>query len=202
MRYFAEWQIQFSLQITKQEGCHFDYEKTISFYSAKSQSSQAKELRGLRAEVPEEDMPLLTESSERTALVLYGSETGRAQDVADELGNITERLHFITRVAEMDSIEPVRSKKINLRVQHTYCAYTCFLKDRLARNAINLVVVSTTGQGDLPENTQRFWKKLLRRRLGASFLQNVRFTVFGLGDSSYPKYGTSCSSVCKEFIDK
>lgn len=45
---------------------------------------------------------------DRTALVLYGSETGNSQDVAEELGRLTERLHFMTRVDEMDFIELVR----------------------------------------------------------------------------------------------
>ena len=44
---------------------------------------------------------------DRTALILYGSETGNSQDVADELGRIAERLHFVTRVGEMDDIEIV-----------------------------------------------------------------------------------------------
>ena len=44
---------------------------------------------------------------DRTALVLYGSETGNAQDVAGELGHITERLHFLTQVVDMNSVNPV-----------------------------------------------------------------------------------------------
>jgi sulfite reductase alpha subunit-like flavoprotein len=48
-------------------------------------------------------------SRTRTALVLYGSETGNAQDVAEELGRLCERLRFDTRVAALDSIELVRS---------------------------------------------------------------------------------------------
>lgn len=43
----------------------------------------------------------------RTALILYGSETGNAQDVANELGRLTERLHFLTRVSDLDSIDIV-----------------------------------------------------------------------------------------------
>jgi hypothetical protein len=44
---------------------------------------------------------------DRTALILYGSETGNSQDVAEDLGRVVERLHFLTRVCEMDSIEIV-----------------------------------------------------------------------------------------------
>lgn len=48
------------------------------------------------------------EHHDRTALVLYGSETGTAQDVAAEVGGIFERLHFSTRVAELNSVDIVR----------------------------------------------------------------------------------------------
>lgn len=44
---------------------------------------------------------------DRHALVVYGSETGNAQDVAEELGRIAERLHFDTDVAELDAISLV-----------------------------------------------------------------------------------------------
>lgn len=43
----------------------------------------------------------------RTALVLYGSETGNAQDVAEELGRLAERLRFATRVVDLNSIQIV-----------------------------------------------------------------------------------------------
>lgn len=48
-------------------------------------------------------------SAERTVLVLYGSETGNAQDMAEELGRICQRLHFKTDVEELDAVELVRN---------------------------------------------------------------------------------------------
>lgn len=41
---------------------------------------------------------------DRNALILYGSETGNAQDIAEELGRTAERLRFSTRVSELDAI--------------------------------------------------------------------------------------------------
>ena len=41
---------------------------------------------------------------ERTALVAYGTETGNAQDVAEDLGRNLERLHFVTNVTGLDNI--------------------------------------------------------------------------------------------------
>ena len=40
----------------------------------------------------------------RTALIAFGSETGNAQDIAEELGRLTRRLHFDTRVTELNEI--------------------------------------------------------------------------------------------------
>ena len=47
------------------------------------------------------------EHEQRRALILYGSETGNAQDVAEELGRMTERLRFGTCVDYLDAVEPV-----------------------------------------------------------------------------------------------
>lgn len=44
---------------------------------------------------------------DRTVLVLYGSETGNAQDMAEELGRICQRLHFTTHVEELDGVDLV-----------------------------------------------------------------------------------------------
>ncbi len=44
----------------------------------------------------------------RRLLVLYGSETGTAQDVAERVGREGRRSHFRTRVLPMDSYDRVR----------------------------------------------------------------------------------------------
>ena len=45
---------------------------------------------------------------DRSVLVLYGSETGNAQDMAEELGRLCARQHFRTQVDELDAIDLVR----------------------------------------------------------------------------------------------
>lgn len=44
------------------------------------------------------------ENLERTALILYGSETGNSEDAALQLGDILRRHHFTAHVTEMDNI--------------------------------------------------------------------------------------------------
>lgn len=60
-------------------------------------------------------------------------------------------------------------------------------QESLASHTFTVFVVSTTGQGDLPGNARAFWRRLLLKRLPATFLEGFDFAVFGLGDSSYPK---------------
>lgn len=50
---------------------------------------------------------------ERSVLILYGSETGNAQEVAEELGALAERLRFTTHVSELNQCKPVCSYFIN-----------------------------------------------------------------------------------------
>jgi sulfite reductase alpha subunit-like flavoprotein len=68
----------------------------------------------------------------RTALVLYGSETGNAQDVAGELGRVTERLHFLTRVVDMDSVDPVSGSLDHRFAAQSIVCSRHFVEDRFA----------------------------------------------------------------------
>jgi sulfite reductase alpha subunit-like flavoprotein len=44
----------------------------------------------------------------RSAIVLYGSETGTSQDAAEEVGRVLTRLHFVVGVFSLDEVQPVR----------------------------------------------------------------------------------------------
>ncbi|KAH8724318.1 NADPH dependent diflavin oxidoreductase-like protein 1 [Phaeosphaeriaceae sp. PMI808] len=105
-------------------------------------------------------------TSTRSALVVYGSETGNAQDVAEEMGRLAVRLRFHTEIAELNTIS---------------------LKQLLQHNVV-LVAISTSGQGDLPPNSQIFWRALRSARLRPGCLRQMSFASFGLGDTSYPKF--------------
>lgn len=43
----------------------------------------------------------------RSLLVLYGSETGHSQEIAEEIGETAERLRFQTSVEPMDDVSLV-----------------------------------------------------------------------------------------------
>lgn len=51
--------------------------------------------------------PPAHELPSRSILVLYGSETGNSQEIAEDLDRISQRLRFESRVAEMNSAQLV-----------------------------------------------------------------------------------------------
>ncbi|KAK3683212.1 NAPDH-dependent diflavin reductase [Vermiconidia calcicola] len=114
------------------------------------------------------------QSKPRAALILYGSETGNAQDVAEEVGRMAERLRFDTTVLDMDTAQ---------------------LKDIVKPTAV-IFALSTTGQGEMPQNARLFWKTLLSGALKSGILRRVRFSSFGLGDSSYARYNVAHRMLC------
>ncbi|MCJ1308014.1 NAPDH-dependent diflavin reductase [Agyrium rufum] len=112
-----------------------------------------------------------------TALVLYGSETGNAHDIAEEVHRTLRRIRYPTHLTSLNSID------LSL----------------LPHNTTVIVIVSTTGQGEFPSNAISCWKQLLRKRLAADHLTHLRYTCFGLGDSSYPKYNFAARKLWKRF---
>lgn len=61
----------------------------------------------------------------------------------------------------------------------------------LLKHTIVIIAISTTGQGEFPQNARSFWKVLLSSQLRPGVLRRVNFTTFGLGDSSYPQYNVA-----------
>ena len=99
-------------------------------------------------------------------LILYGSQTGTAQDVAESIWRASKKFNYTGPVLPCDS----------------------YRIDDLIKEKIVIFVCATTGQGDEPDNMKLFWKFLLRRNLPSNSLSGVKFAVIGLGDSSYDKY--------------
>jgi sulfite reductase alpha subunit-like flavoprotein len=102
-------------------------------------------------------------------LILYGSQTGVAQEVAELVELEAVRRRFTVRCMPMDAY-PLAS---------------------LPRERLLVTVCSTTGQGEAPDNMRSFWRFLLRKDLPAGALGGVLHAVFGLGDSSYPKFNVA-----------
>lgn len=106
--------------------------------------------------------------------ILYGSETGNAQDFA----------HYLARKLRYCSLRP------------TVAALDDYdFKKLVTETRFLIVLCSTTGQGEVPRNSMKFMKFLLRRKLPSDLLSHVKFTTFGLGDSSYPKFNYAIKKI-------
>ena len=117
----------------------------------------------------------------RSVVVLFGSQTGTAEDVARRVGRETRRIHFETTVAAMDAYDRVRREHTVIMIV-VLCS-----QSQLVFQPVVVFVCATTGQGDEPDNMRNFWRFLLRRSLPKDSLASLRFSVLGLGDSSYLK---------------
>ncbi|XP_069790684.1 NADPH-dependent diflavin oxidoreductase 1 isoform X2 [Narcine bancroftii] len=115
---------------------------------------------------------------ERKLLVLFGSQTGTAQDVAERIGREGVRRHFVCRVLPLDN-------------------YT--IAD-LIQEPLVVFVCSTTGQGEPPDNMKKFWRFIFRRNLPAASLSMMNSAVLGLGDSSYPKFNFIAKKLSKRLM--
>ncbi|XP_033122556.1 NADPH-dependent diflavin oxidoreductase 1-like [Anneissia japonica] len=99
-------------------------------------------------------------------VILYGSETGTAEDVAERVRRQANRRYYKTRVMSLDSY-PIA----NL-IHETLVVFVC----------------STTGDGEEPQNMKNIWRFIMRRSLPRNSLENMQVAVLGLGDSSYQKF--------------
>jgi sulfite reductase (NADPH) flavoprotein alpha-component len=131
----------------------------LSGYLAASQSASVPGT----TEAPAAELPVgnTGQTISKEVTILYGSQTGNAQGLAENAGKILEGRGFQVTVSSMSDFKPNNLKKVqNL-----------------------LIVVSTHGEGDPPDNALSFYEFLHSRR--APKLDDLRFSVLSLGDSSY-----------------
>lgn len=112
-------------------------------------------------------MPAATnavDASVDTLTVVYGSQTGNAKRVAERLFADAGARGLKSRLLRADA----------------------YPLSELKRETQLVVVISTQGDGDPPDDARGFVEHLLGRR--APKIDDLRFAVLGLGDSSYAKF--------------
>ncbi|XP_067017223.1 NADPH-dependent diflavin oxidoreductase 1-like [Acropora muricata] len=120
----------------------------------------------------------LPKNVSRRISVLFGSQTGTAQEVAERIGREAKRRFLSVTVMTLDDYNVTK----------------------LIEEEVVIFVCSTTGQGDEPDNMKKFWRFILRRNLPSNSLCGVCFAVLGLGDSSYPKFNFIAKKLYKRLI--
>ncbi|SMQ70758.1 sulfite reductase (NADPH) flavoprotein alpha-component [Plantibacter sp. VKM Ac-1784] len=93
--------------------------------------------------------------------VLVGTQTGTAEAIAEDLGRAASGYGVAVTTVGLDDVEV----------------------DRLPSMGHVVVITSTYGEGEMPDNAELFWETL--QASTAPRLDGLRFSVLALGDSGY-----------------
>ncbi len=96
--------------------------------------------------------------------IVYGSQTGNAKRLAETLAQSSEAAGLQVRLVRADA----------------------YATRELAHERLLYIVISTQGDGDPPDDARGFVEFLAGKR--APKLNQLKFAVLGLGDSSYPQF--------------
>jgi len=100
----------------------------------------------------------------RAVKCLFGSVTGQAQSIAEQI------------------VEVGQSKGLEISLS---CLGDVGKTWQLEEAKTIIIVSSTTGEGEQPENVIKFVRKLRPKSLSSDHLAYVRFALLGLGDTNY-----------------
>ncbi|KAE9037276.1 Methionine synthase reductase [Phytophthora rubi] len=104
----------------------------------------------------------------RAISVFFGSQTGCAESIAQRIYDEALERHLD---AELHPLNEFQKSKVETRDGHFV-----------------VIVCSTTGNGDPPDNCGKFWRYVKRRTQPSDMLAKLRYTVLGLGDTNYDKF--------------
>ena len=62
-------------------------------------------------------------------------------------------------------------------------------------------VISTAGQGDMPKNSKIFWKNINKKEIKIEGIKDLKYAVFGLGDSSYVMFNKAAENIDHKMED-
>jgi len=104
---------------------------------------------------------LVIQTDSRLVTILYGSQTGTAESVANDVATVAKTYGLKPLVKSMDEIEA----------------------DALSSIDCLLIITSTYGEGEMPDNAQMLWDGVCAATMPR--LEGMLFSVLALGDTSY-----------------
>ncbi|EME22668.1 flavodoxin-cytochrome P450 XplA [Rhodococcus triatomae BKS 15-14] len=108
--------------------------------------------------------------------IIFGTETGNSEMVADDLCISLEQKGITGRVVGMEDYDV----------------------EKLGQEAMAIMVTSTYGEGELPNTAQPFAEAL---ETSKPDLSSMHFAAFGLGDSTYETYNRGIDTLIEKLVD-
>ena len=118
-------------------------------------------------EASEELMALM--EGDRSLAILFGSQTGNAAGLAEKTAKLAADYGLVPQVYDMDGFDA----------------------STLANHKRTLIITSTWGEGEMPDNAESLWQTVSSQ--GPS-LSGVHFSVCAIGDTAYDEF-------CKAGLD-
>ena len=102
-------------------------------------------------------------SGDRSLNILFGSQTGNAAGLAEKTAKLAASYGLEPSIVDMDGFDP----------------------GRLASMKRVMIITSTWGEGEMPDNADAMWNAINANGPG---LGSVHFSVCAIGDTSYDEY--------------
>lgn len=118
-------------------------------------------------------------SSANKFTILYGSQTGQAKAIAEEIHEFSEQ-HGLN--------------------SNLFCLSLTEKKFTLEKEAFVVFVVSTTGEGDPPDTMCKFMRRLKKKTLPGTHLENLHYTLLALGDTNYTNFCNNGKALDKRLL--
>ena len=99
--------------------------------------------------------------SDNSLLLIFGTETGNAEELAEDAANMAKGFDLEATVMDMEDIEP----------------------DDISTSKRLIVVCSTWGEGEQPVNAQDLYDAVEETEEGS--MEGVNFAVLALGDTAF-----------------
>lgn len=110
--------------------------------------------------------PKKAENSGPKLRILWGSQTGTAEDFAGTLCEEAKKIGFAAEAIDLEEYDP----------------------EELAEEPLVIFVTATYGEGEPTDNAKEFYEWLMSEDRDADMMSSVKFTVFGLGNTTYEHY--------------
>ncbi|MBP66059.1 MAG: sulfite reductase subunit alpha [Euryarchaeota archaeon] len=105
----------------------------------------------------------MAENNDNSLIILFGSQTGNAEELAEETKKIADKAGLDSHVIDMDEFSAA------LLPQHKRI----------------LIITSTWGEGEMPDNAEDLWGDVCS---SSPSLNGINFSVCAIGDTSYDEF--------------